>query len=141
MRLSLETSGEGFVKQVKALRRHLDSQSLTGGQAQVSARMMIPTLVPFLTVLRTELRDAVMPELVMTAAADLIANIAKTTVQTLIEATPLIEGQTIEQLLTEATRIACQALAQEAEAKKPRLALVSDTTEGNTVIHMKPKGK
>jgi hypothetical protein len=139
MRLSIEADNSKFLKQVKALRQHLDGQHTAGGQASVSARMMSPVLVPYLSVLRTELRDDVVPHAVLDGAADLIANIAKTTVQSLIEAPPEAEGQTIEELLMKACRIACQALVAEAEARKPMLSLVPPHP-ADTVIHMKTRG-
>lgn len=140
MRISLKPDNSEFLKQVKALRGHLDSQHINGGQGAVSSRMMIPTLVPYLSVLRAELRDDVDPRAVLDGAADLIANIAKTSVQSLIEAEPAIEGQTIEELLMKACRIACQALVAEAEARKPKLEVVPPHP-ADTVIHMKTRGK
>lgn len=139
MRVSLEPNGEVFKKQVEGLRRHLNSLHLRGGQEGCSARMMLPVLVPFLTVLRTELRDEVVPEHVMTGAADLLANIALTTVQTMFEAPPLVEGQAVEELLMRACEIACQSIAQEAEGKKPKLSIVPREPVTLSVVHNQTK--
>jgi hypothetical protein len=138
MKVSLNSEPEEFKRQVAALRSDLHKRSAGQGQEAVSARMMIPVLPSYLAVMRAELRDEVMPDHVMTGAADMIANLALTTVQSMVDAPPLVEGQAVEQLLMRACEIACQSIAQGAAAQKPRLSIVKDE---DTVIHMKPRGK
>ena len=90
MRISLEAEATEFWDQVRVVRRQLEKLSLGDGQQAISARVALPVLVPFLHALRVELRrDGIEPNKVMTAVADLIANIAKTAEQSLIEAPPL----------------------------------------------------
>lgn len=139
MRINLDANGEVFAKQQAALRRHLDGMHLESGQAGVGARFMRAAFLPYLVALRTELRDDVVPQDVLDGAAALLANMAKTVVQSIIEAEPAIEGHTIEQLLVKACHIACQSLADEAmaaaKAKQPRLSIVQPGG-GATVIHL-----
>lgn len=135
MRISLEANGEVFAKQLAGLRRDLNRLSAQGGQVGLSARMSLPVFLPFLTVLRTELRDDVVPGEVMRGVTDLLANIAKTAVQSLAEAPALIEGEMVEQVLTEAIHTACRSIAQEAEAKKPKLAVVPKGPAKLSVVH------
>lgn len=142
MRVSLAPDTAEFAKQVAGLRRSLTDETVRGtGQASVSARFMLSALVPYLGALRTELRDDVMPEHVMTGAADLLANIALTTVESIVDASPLKVGEIVEQLLAQATHIACQRIAEvsaKAVPEKPPLKLVQGGPT-STVIHM-PKG-
>lgn len=119
MRVSLDGDSTEFAKQIAGLRKILND-AVHGGsaQAKVSARLMLPVLLPFMLALRAELRDEVMPELVMTGAADLLANIALTTVQSMLDApNPHAEGEVVEQLLTQAIHIAMQSIASEARNK------------------------
>lgn len=141
MRINLDANGEVFAKQQAALRRHLDNLHLESGKAGVGARFMRATFLPYLVAVRTELRDEVVPQDVLDGVAVLLANIAKTAVQSLIQASPPVEGDTIEKLLIKACHIACQSLMDEAAAsevkgyKPPRLALVQPDG-GATVIHL-----
>jgi hypothetical protein len=77
----------------------------------------------------------------MAAVAELVAVISKTTVQTLIQAPPAIEGAEIERLCVAAVERACISLAQEAEAAaaKPKLQLVADNDAPKTAIHMQTR--
>lgn len=137
MRINLEPDAAGFVKQVAAVRRQLNAQ-----QDGVDSRMMTAAFVPFLPALRTELRQGeVDPVAVFEGTAYLVANIAKTAVQSLLDAPALTQGETVEQLLMKACHIACQAIATQELARKPKLELVSDNDAPKTVIHMQERGK
>jgi hypothetical protein len=80
MRLSLNPDPTEFVKQVAEVRRRLNLAD------RIETLLMTASCVPFPTALRAELRDQVGPHHVMAGVADLLANIAKTIVRTLIDA-------------------------------------------------------
>jgi hypothetical protein len=77
----------------------------------------------------------VVPAQVMTGAADVLANLALTAVQSMVEAPPHVEGQAVEDLLLKACHIACKAIADEAASKRPDLRIVPREPPQLSVIH------
>src|SRR5437764_923102 len=94
MLISLEANGEEFAKQVARVRRMLSTFIAANGPASperdqqaCSSRLMAASFVPFLTGLRTELmrlgqEDGATPHQIMTAVADVCANITQSTENT-----------------------------------------------------------
>lgn len=131
MRVSLDADPTLMAKQVAQLRTFLNAQQKKGGQPAVSARLQTACFLPLLAALRSELRDGVVPEQVMTAGADLIGNIAVTMVQSLMEGPLAAEAETVDQLMAEAVKTAVNSMRnQAAQAQQMPVALSVQKANG-----------
>lgn len=118
MRIDLSPGGEGFSKQVAQIRRGLAPIADGDTQQAASARVALAVFVPFLTALRTELRrEDINPVEVFGAVSDVCANLAVSTMQSMIEATPEVVMMEVEKLLHRATKVAAQSIAAESKAE------------------------
>jgi hypothetical protein len=61
MRISLKPDNAEFMRQISGVRAHLATMHTCGGREGVAARMITVAYAPYLTALRVELRDEVVP--------------------------------------------------------------------------------
>lgn len=132
MRVSLESDPAEFVKQVADLRRFINRSEAMGGQAALTARFLTASYVPFLAALRTELRGEIEPKEMLVAVSDLMANLAMTLIQSMLDAPPEAQAEVLGELLARARDNAAKTIendarmARDAAVKaKPKLSILN----------------
>lgn len=132
MRVDLQSDPAAFVKQIADLRRFLNVEEQKGGQEAASARLFAVCLVPYLSLLRTELRSEPHPRELMTALSDLIANMAMSLIQSMYDAPAEAQTEALDRILSAAHATATRMIENDdrmsrdaAEAAKPKLAIIN----------------
>jgi hypothetical protein len=150
MRVNINPDHTEFVKQVTEVRRGINDAIHRPGQAQVTARFLQASYIPFLATVRTELRDEVVPGYLMIATGDLIGELATTMVQSLYDAPVDTMIQGIEVILDAARKQAAKILQHQAmqerdaaEAAKPKFSIVASNPETPTqfVLRKREQGR
>jgi len=150
MRVSLAPDQAEFIKQIADLRRFLNRLEATGKpEDAMKARFMTGVLVPFLNVMRSELRtEGCDPRYVFVAVSELIGNITASTVQSMLddegarqEIAERITGRSFDVVMMAAQQDAMM-VRDAAERDRPKLAVVpKDMEAGSNVVPLNGKGK
>lgn len=132
MRVDLQPDPAAFVKQMADLRRFLNVEQAKGGQEAASARLLTACLIPYLNLLRTELRSEPHPPELMTALSDLVANMAMSLIQSMYDAPAEAQQEALDRIFGAAHGTATRMIENDdrmardaAENAKPKLAIIN----------------
>lgn len=153
MRVSLTPDNAEFVKQVADLRRNLNRLEVTKDQGDaMKARIMSSVFVPFVNVLRTELRqDAYSLGDLICAVSELMGNLAASVIQSCFDNLPADKREEfVQRVMSHAYDTTMQTFALDdllardaaANSNKPTLAVVKPSMAGgidaDNVVLLKP---